>query len=425
MASYYGPGSTGASPGFQREDPIPMPAGGMFQQGGRGYLGPGPLPPQGYAMWDGSVVYGTLMPDGSIQGQVKTPDGRMVSGQFGLDPLGRSIDPQSLSSAMASSAGGGDAKLEEQRRLAFGSLNQGANYFNSPLGNQTYNSLSNTQAGIDVPYTQEVQDRMFSQQGDLAAGQEAGAQDRIRSSFANRGMEGSGGELAAMLGAGRERSAQNTQALTEIQNKAQLENFGARERAREASTGFMGARSSAEAPYRLKEADLRSRFEVTGQSPLGALGGMLGMGGGNSLAGMSGNAARTGPAGFRAQSSMDAMTRARQNGGILNGNSGFSFVSQQGGAPTVSPVSAWDQVGGADYLGGAPTGSGFKRATSYPQGGSPWGMSSAFMQAPLTPTNNLFGPGQNTDKNAAYDPTKLMSASGLGGMLGGTFRGQG
>jgi len=170
-----------------------------------------------------------------------------------------------------------DAKLEEQRRLAFGSLGQGAGYFGAPFGQSVQSNIGNRMSGADAPYTQAVQDRLFARQADLAAGQEAGARDMIRSQLAERGMEGSGAGLAAMLGAGRERSAANTAALSDIQNRAQLENFSARERAQQAGTDFLSQRSAGEAPYRLKEADLRSRFEVTGQGGLGDLAGLLGL----------------------------------------------------------------------------------------------------------------------------------------------------
>lgn len=169
-----------------------------------------------------------------------------------------------------------DAKLEEQRRLAFGSLNQGANYFASPFGQQIQGAIGARAAGADAPYTQAVQDRLFARQADLAASAEQSDQARIRSMMGERGMEGSGAALAAMLGAGRQRSAANSAALSDIENRAQLENFGARVQGQQQGADWLAQRSAAEAPYRLKEADLRSRFEVTGQGGLGSLADMLG-----------------------------------------------------------------------------------------------------------------------------------------------------
>lgn len=130
-----------------------------------------------------------------------------------------------------------------------------------------------------MPYTQGVQDRLFGQAADLNAGSRASQDDLIRRSLAERGMEGLGGGLAAMLGAGRDQSAANSQALSSIQNTATLENFSAQERARQQAESFLSSRSSAEAPYRLKEADLLSRSEVTGQDPFAsALSSLFGFG---------------------------------------------------------------------------------------------------------------------------------------------------
>ena len=191
----------------------------------------------------------------------------------------------SASIAGAGSAGGsagassGDAKLEAARKQAFASLGQGSNYFAGGLGQQASNAIANTMSGVDVPYTQGVQDRLFGQASDLNAGARASADDTIRRSLAERGMEGSGGGIAAMLSAGRDQSASNSQALSQIQNTAQLENFSARERARSQAESFLSSRSQAEAPYRLKEADLLSRMEVTGESPFAsALAGLFGGG---------------------------------------------------------------------------------------------------------------------------------------------------
>lgn len=179
----------------------------------------------------------------------------------------------------AGSTAAADAKLEAARRQAFGSLAQGASYFGSPLGQQAQGAISSTLAGQNVPYTQGVQDRLFGQAADLNAGSRASQDDLIRRSLAERGMEGSGGGLAAMLGAGRDQSAANSQALSSIQNTATLENFSAQERARQQAESFLSSRSSAEAPYRLKEADLLSRSEVTGQDPFAsALSSLFGFG---------------------------------------------------------------------------------------------------------------------------------------------------
>lgn len=236
-------------------------------------------------------------------GYYQNPDGSWsMGGTYAMDQSGnamRGLTPYGVvggsgayGSTPAAGGGGGSiplpgggggpspsekAWLEEQRRLGYGALQPGMNYFGGSLGQNVESAIGRTLSGADVPYTQAVQDRLFASQADLARGQEIGAQDMIRSQLAERGMEGSGAGLAAMLGAGRERSAANTAALSEIQNRAQLENFGARERARQQGESFLSSRSSAEAPYRLKEADLRLGSTVFGQdatrSPFAGFGG--------------------------------------------------------------------------------------------------------------------------------------------------------
>ena len=217
--------------------------------------------------------------------------GNWIQGNAALSQAGNvmRMQPYAGGPAVGSFPGGGagggygggptgadDAKLEEQRRLAFGSLNQGANYYASPFGQQIQGAIGARAAGADAPYTQAVQDRLFARQADLAASAEQSDQARIRSMMGERGMEGSGAALAAMLGAGRQRSAANSAALSDIENRAQLENFGARVQGQQQGADWLAQRSAAEAPYRLKEADLRSRFEVTGQGGLGSLADMLG-----------------------------------------------------------------------------------------------------------------------------------------------------
>jgi len=176
-------------------------------------------------------------------------------------------------------AQGGDAALEAARQRAFGSLGQGSSIFRGSLGQATGQNLERRVSGMDQPYDQATQDRMFSAQADQSAAAAQAQDQRARDFFANSGTAGSGAQLSGLLDTST-RHAQNMQAArADIQNRAQLENFGARERAADASTGFMGAQSAGEAPYRLKEADLLSRYEVTGQDPLGsALAGLVGGG---------------------------------------------------------------------------------------------------------------------------------------------------
>lgn len=304
----------------------------------------------------------------------------------------RGLNPGQSQGVPASIAGGGsgggaytstsadDAKLEAARKQAFGSLAQGASYFGSPLGQQTQNAISSTLSGQNVPYTQGVQDRLFGQAADMNAGSRASQDDLIRRSLAERGMEGSGGGLAAMLGAGRDQSAANSQALSSIQNTATLENFSAQERARQQGESFLSSRSSAEAPYRLKEADLLSRSEVTGQDPFAsALSSLFGFG-------------------------TRSATGSPQQGTQMGLGTGGAF--NVGGRATVGPGSG-SNVGVS--TGGTPT-----QAMQAPQAG---GLAKQAQQAvgyrapgAQAPASGSIGTVANNFK--PYDPFALYSAKG-------------
>lgn len=285
----------------------------------------------------------------------------------------------------AGSTAAADAKLEAARKQAFGSLAQGASYFGSPLGQQAQGAISSTLAGQNVPYTQGVQDRLFGQAADLNAGSRASQDDLIRRSLAERGMEGSGGGLAAMLGAGRDQSAANSQALSSIQNTATLENFSAQERARQQAESFLSSRSSAEAPYRLKEADLLSRSEVTGQDPFAsALSSLFGLG----TRSATGSPQQGSQLGLGTGGAFNVGGRATVGPG-----SGSNMGVSAGGTPTQVP-----QVGGLARQA--------QQATQYraPGANAPSGQIG-------TVANNFLG-AYTPPSAPTYDPFKLYSAKG-------------
>lgn len=280
-------------------------------------------------------------------GEPLDANGRIVGGN-------NSIAGGGASSSTSAQTAADKAARAEQERLAFGSLAQGASYFNSPLGQQTSSAIGRTLAGVDVPYTQGVQDRLFAAQGDANAGARAAQDDLIRRSMAERGMEGSGASLAAQLAAGRDQSAANSQALSQIQNTAQLENWGAQERARQQGESFLASRSQAEAPYRLKEADLRSGWEsIRDQVGAGLAGGALAglIGGPRNAIGVGGQL------GFQ---------NMPGQGGVGGGGFAFGNAQQPGYAQQARQAQQARSVsnGGGAFGGGAPLGEGF----SYVQG---------------------------------------------------------
>lgn len=299
-----------------------------------------------------------------------------------------------------------DAKLEEQRRLALASLNQGANYYASPFGQQIQGAIGARAAGADAPYTQAVQDRLFSRQADLAASAEQSDQARIRSMMGERGMEGSGAALAAMLGAGRQRSAANSAALSDIENRAQLENFGARVQGQQQGADWLAQRSAAEAPYRLKETDFRGRMEVTGEGGLGDLAKMLGAAWDTSSRALGGNGSPQAGQPFGPQVGYpkggSAGGAAPAGGGSTNPFNAQPWVQkiqqvQKGGVP----------VGGA--VGGVPQAPGMSSGAWVPmkQGTNVTGGFGTMGQKPL-----IGGAGQPNTGNVS---APLFTGLGFGG----------
>lgn len=250
-------------------------------------LFPGPIPPEGYRTADGKVIQGEVLADGTIQGTVTFADGTSAQGRFTRTGDGFNIQEsqQQLIGAQQAQADqlaadqrfqAGEAELARQRELLFQSLAEGAGIFRGDLGNQAKDQLSMQLGGKDKPFTRAVKDRLFSQAADASGSAEQSEIARIRQFFANRGQTGGGGELQALVDAGRTRSASNRQARNQIQITAALENFQARERARQAAAQLLAQQAAAEAPFRLKEADARSRFEVVGDSPFTDAQGALG-----------------------------------------------------------------------------------------------------------------------------------------------------
>lgn len=130
--------------------------------------------------------------------------------------------------------------------------------------------LNRQASGQDVPFTHPVLQSLLARASDAATGQLRGANMLIDRAFAGSGLANSGGALNARLSAQR-RSQQDLAARrSAIAAQAELENFGARERAMANLRGLLDS-----------EMGWKSRYELTGQSPVGeALAALLGGGGG-------------------------------------------------------------------------------------------------------------------------------------------------
>lgn len=251
--TYYGPGSTGAiNPttglyGGQAPAPAPAPAPPpLFSPGN----------PAGTPTYSGSGTSGMFSPTAQPT----------VTGSHG--GFGQTIDYTPVLQQQ-------EARLQQQRDLAFQSLGAGANIFRGPLGQTAASSFLAGMTGGNVPFDAPTQSRLMARRADASGAAHATEQNRVRQFFSGNGMRGGGGELAALVGADRAHAGRMQQARNDVETKAQLENFAAMERAREGAVGFQSQQAQGEAPFRLKEADMRSRFEAIGQSPFGGAQGMF------------------------------------------------------------------------------------------------------------------------------------------------------
>lgn len=157
-----------------------------------------------------------------------------------------------------------DAKLERERQLAFGALNDQKAFYDQGTAAELEQSLLGQMRGTDSPFSPTVVSNLVARETDAEAGQLRSEQDLIRSRMANSGLGGSGIATSAMLSAQREASKRSRSASRDIRTRAELENFNARERARSQAQSFVQQEAANRAAAIKQEVDLRSRFQVVG-----------------------------------------------------------------------------------------------------------------------------------------------------------------
>jgi hypothetical protein len=325
--SYYGPGSSGAV--------TPVAAQGWTG----GYGGPQVSGAAGGTGWSVAPALGGMGYDPATNRQTN-----------------RSMDPNAggMFAQAQGGAGGMGVDLAASRARILGTLGEGSSIFRGQLGQGTQQNLMARVSGQQQPYDQGTQDRMFAAAADQSNAAAAAQEQRARDFFANSGTGGSGAQLQGLLDVATTHDQNMQAARSDITNRAQLENFGARERAANDARDFMGAQSAGEAPYRLKEADYLSGDEVTtqGQDPqIAAL--MRLLSGGQQSPRVSGGGFRMGETGANQRTSQSSTrrltpspaTRYAPASGMTDLGGFVAF-----GAPDLGPL------GGSGYLGPATAG---------------------------------------------------------------------
>lgn len=203
-----------------------------------------------------------------------------------------------FSGGMGGFGGGGQlspqaaAQATAERTRALSNLEgRAADYWKTPLAQGMQSNLTGMMSGEIAPYSQDVQNRMFSQSADqISAAQDAARQKAYARAGAS-GMGFTGGmenRLANIEGQG---ALQRQGALTGIQNQAALSNFSARQSATGQANQALGTGYGVTNP--LVQQAASARFNTDWGSGIGSdLGGSF-TGGAASANKIRGGAART------------------------------------------------------------------------------------------------------------------------------------
>lgn len=146
---------------------------------------------------------------------------------------------------------------EERRKILDLLMGDQKFYDQNPLAQLLQGNITDRIEGRNQPFTPGVLGGMLSQNADSAAGGFNSQRDLIRQSMANQGLSGSGMETSAILSAMRQQGQNVRTGRRDITTRAQLENFGAAERASEQGRAYLQQRAAhaqagaqAEAQYR-------------------------------------------------------------------------------------------------------------------------------------------------------------------------------
>lgn len=134
--------------------------------------------------------------------------------------------------------------------------------------------------GENSPFGESGRAALRADVSDSTGAQLSSEQQRIRRAFASALAGGvSGGQLAAESSAARKAAAANRQGMRDVDVRTRVEDFGAQERGQQHLSAFRAAQSQLAADRLAQLIAFNSRFEVTGESPFGGLGGGGGAGG--------------------------------------------------------------------------------------------------------------------------------------------------
>lgn len=161
--------------------------------------------------------------------------------------------------------------LEEQRKLLFDTLMRSGNFYEGSdqagqASQSLLQSLMRQVSGEDSPFTQTVVNNMLADSASGNAGNHSRERELAQRAMANAGLTGSGLEASALMSA-QARAAQAARTgRRDIQTRAQLENFNARQQANSQAMQFLGQQAQQRQAASFQEAGYRSQMHETGDA---------------------------------------------------------------------------------------------------------------------------------------------------------------
>jgi hypothetical protein len=156
--------------------------------------------------------------------------------------------------------------LEEQRRAIFEALQRQGMFYDSPDAQNLQRRIMQQVDGTDQPFTNEVRQNMLADNSDGAASGYQRNQEQINRAMANAGLVGSGLQASALMGAQMQQGMAARQGRREVNTRAQLENYSARERAQTTAMNYLAQQEQAKRQVMNSEVEQRGRMHATGDA---------------------------------------------------------------------------------------------------------------------------------------------------------------
>lgn len=150
--------------------------------------------------------------------------------------------------------------------MIFDALQKQGAFYDNPNSQTLMNSIMQQVQGGDQPFTDQVRQNMLADNADASAGGFSRSRDMINQAMANAGLAGSGLQASALMGAQAQQSMAARTGRREVNTRAQLENYAARERAQTQAMNFLAQQEQAKRAVTGAEVDQRSRMYAGGDA---------------------------------------------------------------------------------------------------------------------------------------------------------------